>query len=209
MLLTPADLPFINDCTAASTSLRRMWWSSSVCVWGQFSTEGSPHWPCECTGQCSILSIGSVSIILRHFPERSWTVVAFPCFTVVKSFTSWYALLLFFFLRFSSISLQFSDPVFFCLFHAPLDVVVHFLVFLRSFRFESFLPQFSSFVTQIKNFCSDPGFSLLMMFAKDLTGCFSHCCVRNIYSTNKTSTMSSKTSRRPSTGFGMQLCEQL
>ena len=28
------------------------------------------------------------------FSERSWRVVAFPCFTVVKSFTSWYALLL-------------------------------------------------------------------------------------------------------------------
>ena len=36
---------------------------------------------------------------------------------------------------------------------------------------------FSPFVTQIKNFCSDPGFFLLMMFAKDLTGCFSYCCV--------------------------------
>ena len=42
----------------------------------------------------------------RHFPERFWTVVTFPCFTVVKSFTSWYALLLLFFLRFSSISLH-------------------------------------------------------------------------------------------------------
>ena len=52
----------------------------------------------------------------------------------------------------------FSYPVFFCLFHAPLGVVVHFLVFLRSFRFKSFLSQFSPFVAQIKNFCSDPGF---------------------------------------------------
>ena len=41
---------------------------------------------------------------VRHFPERSWTVLAFLCFTVVKSFTSWYALLLLFFLRFSLIS---------------------------------------------------------------------------------------------------------
>ncbi|WP_419626914.1 hypothetical protein [Thiolapillus sp.] len=32
--------------------------------------------------------------------------------------------------------------------------------------------------------------------------------VRNISSTSKTSTMSSQTSRRPSTGFGMQLCGQ-
>ena len=33
----------------------------------------------------------------------------------------------------------FCYPVFCSLFHAPLDVLVHFLVFLRSFRFESFL----------------------------------------------------------------------
>ena len=32
--------------------------------------------------------------------------------------------------------------------------------------------------------------------------------VRNISNTSKTSTMSSKTSRSPSTGFGMQLCGQ-
>ena len=74
---------------------------------------------------------------------------------------------------FFNLTTLFSCPVFFCLLHAPLDVV-HFPVFLRSFRFTSFLSQFSPFVTQIKNFCSDPRFFLLMMFAKDLTGCFSH-----------------------------------
>ncbi|WP_419613947.1 hypothetical protein, partial [Thiolapillus sp.] len=42
MLSTPADFPFFNDCTAASTSLRRMGWSFSVSVWVQFSTDGSP-----------------------------------------------------------------------------------------------------------------------------------------------------------------------
>ena len=63
---------------------------------------------------------------------------------------------------------------FFCLFRAPPDVVVLFLVFLRSFRFKSFLSLFSPFVTQIKNFCNDPGFFfLLMMYAKYLTDCFS------------------------------------
>ena len=50
----------------------------------------------------------------------------------------------------------FSYSVFFCLFHAPLNVVVPFLVFLRSFRFESFRSQLSPFVAQIKNFCSGP-----------------------------------------------------
>ena len=42
MLSTPADFPFFSACTAASTSLQRMGWSSSVSVWGQFSTDGSP-----------------------------------------------------------------------------------------------------------------------------------------------------------------------
>ena len=62
-----------------------------------------------------------------------------------------------------------SYPVFFCLFHAPLHVV-YFPVFLRFFRFKSFLSQFSPSVAQIKNFCSDPEFFLLKMFAKKLTG---------------------------------------
>ena len=42
VLLTPADFPFFNGCAAASTSLRRMGYSYSVSVWGQFSTDGSP-----------------------------------------------------------------------------------------------------------------------------------------------------------------------
>ena len=40
MLSTPADFRFLNDCTAASTSLRRTGWSSSVSVWVHFSTNG-------------------------------------------------------------------------------------------------------------------------------------------------------------------------
>ena len=78
---------------------------------------------------------------------------------------------------FLSLTTLFSYPIFFSLFHEPLDVVVHFLLFLGSFRLRSVLSLFSPFVAQIKNFCSDPGFFLLTMFAKDLTGCFSHCCV--------------------------------
>ena len=40
-----------------------------------------------------------------------------------------------------------------------------------------FLSQFSPFALQIKNIFSDPGFLLLRMFAKDVTGCSSHCFV--------------------------------
>ena len=114
-LSTPADFPFFSYCTAASTSLRKMGWSSSESVWGQPSTDGSPlalslYRSLQYSAHRCSISRSSV----RHFPERCWTVVAFPCFTVVKSFTSWYALLLLFFLRFSSIS-QHCSPIQFCL----------------------------------------------------------------------------------------------
>ena len=58
MLSIPADFPFFDDCTAASTSLRRIGCSSSVSIWEQFSTDGSP------LAQSSILSIGSVFVAL-------------------------------------------------------------------------------------------------------------------------------------------------
>ena len=104
MLSTPADFPFFNDCTAASTSLRRKGWSSSVSVWVQFSTDGSllALWLYSLE-QYSVHRFSICRSSVRYFPERSWTVVAFPSFTVVKPFTSWYALLLLFFLRFSSV----------------------------------------------------------------------------------------------------------
>ena len=87
MLPTPADFPFFNDCTAASTSLRRLGWSSSVSVWVQFSTDGSPLalWLYN-SEQYSVHRFSICRSSVRHFPERSWTVVVFPCFTVFKSF---------------------------------------------------------------------------------------------------------------------------
>ena len=42
MLSTPAGFIFVNDSTATSTALRRMGRLSSVSVWGQFGTDGSP-----------------------------------------------------------------------------------------------------------------------------------------------------------------------
>ena len=109
MLSTPSDFPFLNDCAAASTSLRRMGWSSSAFVKVQYSTDRSPLalWLYS-SEQYSVHLFSICHSSVRHFPERSWTVVTFPRFTVVKSFTTWYALLLLFFLRFSSISLHCS-----------------------------------------------------------------------------------------------------
>ena len=133
MLSTPADFPFFSDCTAASTSLQRMGWSSSV---SDSSVLMELHQHCDCTALCSILSISSVSLVfsVRHFPERSRTVVAFPCFKVVKSFMTWYALLLLFFLTFFSTSLHCSPIQFYLTFFMHLLMLL-LPVFLRSFRF--------------------------------------------------------------------------
>ena len=126
MLSTPADFYFFSDCTAASTSLRRMGVCRPLCLSGDSLVLMDLHWPCSFTAQSSILvhrfSICRSSV--RHFPERSWTVIAFPCFTVVKSFTSWYALLLLLFLRFSSILLHCSSVQF------SLAFFMHLLMFL-------------------------------------------------------------------------------
>ena len=59
-----------------------------------------------------------------YFPEQSWTVVVLPCFAVVKTLTIWFALLLFFLLRFSSI-LQHCSPIQFY-----LAFFVHFVMLL-------------------------------------------------------------------------------
>ena len=147
MLSTPADFPFFSDCTATSTSLRRMGWSSSMSVWVQFSTDGSPlaMWFYS-SEQYSVHRFSICRSSVRHFPERSWTVVALPRFTVVKSFTSWYALLLLFFLRFSSISLHCSPIQF------SLAFFTHLLMLLFT-SLHSQLLQARIFSFSVLSFC--------------------------------------------------------
>ena len=135
MLSTPADFPFYNNCTAASTSLRRMGWSFSLSVWWQSSTDGSPlAWWLYGSVQYSVHRFIISRSSVRHFPELSWTVVELVCSLTVVLPQIFFNLTTLFY------------PVFFCFFHAPLDVVVHFLVFLSSFRLKSFLSQLSPFV---------------------------------------------------------------
>ena len=91
ILSTTADYLFFNDCTVALTSLRRMGWSSCVFLG---------------TVQYWWISAGLVIVQLRAVFRPSvqylsffceaffWAVLdcsSFPCFTVVKSFMSWYA----------------------------------------------------------------------------------------------------------------------
>ena len=152
-------------------------------VWGQSSTDGCPL-ACDCTAQCSIVHRFSISCSsVRHFPGGSWRVAAFPYFTVVKSFTSWYALLLLFFLRFSSISRHCSRiQLFFYLFFLAF-FMHHLMLLFTSLCFST--PSGSNFFflsslllsQRSRIFAVIQIFFLLTMFAKDLTGCFSHCCV--------------------------------
>ena len=140
------------------------WGGHLLCLSGDSPVLMDHHRPCEYTAQCSILSIGSVlessSFSLFHSGQVFHELVC-PLPQIFFSLTK-----------------VFSYQVFFSLFHAPLDVVFHFPVFLRSFRFKSFLSQFSLLLlhrSRISLVTQD--FFLLAMFAKDLTGCFNHCCV--------------------------------
>ena len=185
MLSSPADFPFFNNYSA-SPPLYEGWGGHPLCLSEDSSVLMGLHWSCDCTAQSSILSIGSVPLdhsLVKHFPERSWTVVDFPCFTVVKSFIILYTLSLSFFLNFF---FQFLYTV--LLSSLPsLNVVVHSLRFSVPPGLNRFLSKFSTFVAHIKYICSDPELfcfflsfflsssSFLKIFAKDPPDCFSHC----------------------------------
>ena len=147
------------------------WGGHPLCLSGDSSVLMDLHWSCSCTTQRSILSIGSVSVTLLWWCEAfPWTIFdssRSPLFQSGQVFHQLVCLLTVVLPQiFFNLTTLFSYPVFFRLFHAPLDVVVHFLVFLRSFKLKSFLSQFSPFVAQIKNTCSDPGIFLLTMFCQ-------------------------------------------
>ena len=138
MLSTPADFPFFNDCTTAFISVRRMGWSSSVSVCGQFITDWSPLvlW----------FYSSSVQYLSFFYKAFSWAIsgsISFPFFHSSQSFTSWYALLLLFFLRFSWISLHcFPIRFSFALLCTSQCCCSLAGICLRPFRFKSFISNF-------------------------------------------------------------------
>ena len=135
------------------------WGGRPLCLSGDSSVLIDLRWSCDCSAQPYSLHRISISRYsvgrFPDLPERSWIVVVSPSFTVVKSFTSWYALLLLFFPRFSSVSPHRSPIQFF------FALCMHLLMlFSTSLYFSDpsgsnlvFL-SFSHFVTQV----SDPGF---------------------------------------------------
>ena len=136
------------------------------------------HCSCNGTARSSFLSIGSVSLVLLEGTSSEvLDTSSCPLFhsgqvfhELVCPFTVVLPQIFF------NLNTLFSFPVFFSLFHAYLDVVVHIPVFLRSFRFKSFLSQFSPFVAQIKNL------SFRSHWPKAKTTLYSDCCKRKNYS---------------------------
>ena len=68
------------------------WGGHRLCLSEDSSVQMDLYWSCNCTAlQYSVNRFSISHSSVRHVPERSWTVVAVPCFTVVKSFTCRYA----------------------------------------------------------------------------------------------------------------------
>ena len=132
-----------------------------LCLSGDSPVLTDLHCPCDCTAQCNNYYLHWFSISLssaRHFPELSWTVVAFFLLYSGQVFRELVCPLNVAFPRiFFNLTTLFSYLVFCCLFDVPRGVVVHLSVFLRFFRSKSFLSLFSPIVAQIKNCCCDPG----------------------------------------------------
>ena len=87
-------------------------------VWVQFSTDGSPLalWLYS-SEQYSVHRFSICRSSVRHFPQRSWTVVTFPCFTVVQSFYQFVCPLTVVLLQiFFNLTTLFPYPVLFSLF---------------------------------------------------------------------------------------------
>ena len=61
MLLTAPDFPLFNDCTQLFCV---GWGGNPLYLSEDKSVLTNLHWPCSCTAQSSILSIGSVSFVL-------------------------------------------------------------------------------------------------------------------------------------------------
>ena len=114
--------PFSVMLLLISVSLRRIGFRSSS------GTDCSSELHCHHNSHGCIVMSSIPSICLRiscssvtHFPDLPWIVEDLPCFSEVRSFSSWYALLLLFcvvfFFRQVSISALSTYPVLFCFLH--------------------------------------------------------------------------------------------
>ena len=122
-------------------TMLRMRWSSSVSVWGSFSTDGSPVTLWLLIVKLRAVFCPSVQYLSFFCEAFSWTIFDSSRFPLFHSGQVFHKLLCPLTVVVPQINLTtlFSYPLFLCLFHTPLDVIVHFLVFFRSFTFKSIL----------------------------------------------------------------------
>ena len=179
VLSTPANFPFFSDCTAASTSLRRMGRSCSVGVCGQFINCGSPLVLWLYSSQQYFVHRFSIShsvllwsIFLNNIWQwqlslvSQWSSLSRVCMPSYHCSSSYFR---------QSLTTVFSYLALLCLFRTPLYVDVRFPVFpsgsIFFFLSSLLLSRRSriSAVTQVLFFwrCL-PRISL---------GCFRYCCV--------------------------------
>ena len=116
---------------------------------------------------------------MKHFPDLSYMVVDLPCFSVVRSLTSWFAFLLLFCHRHASTSWHALTlyPSHFChIYLCPVLSFNHSIVF-SAFWLTSLFLQVSSLVTNIKDLRGNPGLPLPALLAKTFSCCVSYCLV--------------------------------
>ena len=133
VLSTPANFPFFSDCTAASTSLRRMGRSYSVGVCGQFINCGSPLVLWLYSSQQYFVHRFSIShsvllwsIFLNNIWQwqlslvSQWSSLSRVCMPSYHCSSSYFR---------QSLTTVFSYLALLCLFRTPLYVDVRFPVF--------------------------------------------------------------------------------
>ena len=94
-------------------------------------------------------------------------VVVLPCFSVVRSLTSWYAFfaVIFYEACFHFLALT-LHPSFFCHLHLCPDLSINFSIVFGSFWLASLFLQVSSLVTKIKDLRGNPRLPLPALLAK-------------------------------------------
>ena len=114
------------------------WDGRRLCVSGDNLVLMDLLWPCDCTAQSSP-SVEYLSFLCEVFSSTILDSSSFSLFHSGQDFHELVCPLTVVLPQiFYNLTTLFSYPGFFCIFHAPLEVVVHFLIFLRSFTFESF-----------------------------------------------------------------------
>ena len=145
----------------------------------QFRTALSPQLPWlysyeQYSVHCLRISCSSVT----HLQDLPWIVEDLPCFTEVRSFSSWYALLLlfccfFFSGKFQSLCTEYlSSPLLLSSLTSESKCLLPCIVLLLLLHTIS-----SPLIKEAQNISGNPWHFPVTFILKYLTGCISHCCI--------------------------------